>query len=427
MSHQRTDRKYIALLALVAGLILVLGMWARPEPRNDDKPPAPSSAELMRLQRMTRLRNIQEMSTLFSEAAANAARNLFWIPDSQSTALIWNTDGTLITAYKEKSKLPEITLVQTAEQIYTEGHQVVTSPSVPIASLRVSTDNALRSAQKAPLDVLTTGDWLVAVARKSDGSYTFAPGIYGGSAPMTCGEFSFREIDYTVTVPESMLGGGLFDLDGLLVGLIARCKDRVTIMVLSDVTKALAEAKSFPAQLRARHGFRAETSFTDENAGHSNQGIKVTEVWAGRAADLAGIRPGDRITKLDENEVQDVNDLLPLVLPVARERMELQVRRGVGVVNFVLSARGEDITASTVRPNRPDISFSSPRRGVAIHHVVPGSSAARAGLRSGDVVLWINGQKAESNSALPQLLAPHSGTAQVIAERDGRIRAYELK
>ena len=34
--NQLTDRKYIALLAAVAGIILVLGTWARPRPRQDD-------------------------------------------------------------------------------------------------------------------------------------------------------------------------------------------------------------------------------------------------------------------------------------------------------------------------------------------------------------------------------------------------------
>ena len=91
--QKKLDRKYIAVLAVVAGLILLLGTWARPKPVKTEGPPAQSPVELMRLQRMTQIRNVQEISTLFSETAASTSRHLAWIPEHHLTGLILDDDG----------------------------------------------------------------------------------------------------------------------------------------------------------------------------------------------------------------------------------------------------------------------------------------------------------------------------------------------
>ena len=427
MSGKTTDRKYVALLALVAGLILVLGIWARPDSRGDDAPPVSSPAELMGLQRMTQRRNVQEMAVFFSEVAANASRHLTWVAGNHSTALTWDVDGTLVTAAGTE-EFPAITLVRAAEQFEAEARRAVASPLFPIVSLRVGAGDAFQPVQPVSVDVLLAGDWLVAVARRADGSYAFAPGIYGGAAPTTCGEFSFQEVTYNVNFNETMLGAGLFDLDGHLIGVIVRCEDRLAVMASADIPAALEQAAAFGAQLVARYGFRLEPPAVREDGEQPAQGVEVAEVWIGKAADRAGIRPGDRILSLDGAAVEAVDDLLPLVLPVAREIVELKGRRGARAVGFTLSARGEAVPPSAARQEAAGLGFRAPRKGVAIDLVAPGSSAEQAGLRSGDVVLWVNGREPVNTATLRRLLIPRPGrTRSVVAEREGRMRIYELE
>ena len=427
MSIQTADRKYVALLAVAAGLILVFGTWARPDNRRDDAPPVSSPAELMGLQRMTQRRNVQEMAVFFSEVAANASRHLTWVVDNRSTAVIWDIDGTLVTA-AGKENFPAVTLVRTAEHVEVEARRAVASPLFPIVSLRVGAGDAFQPVQRGGPEVLLAGDWLVAVARRGDGSYTFAPGIYGGSSPMVCGEFSFREITYNANLGETMLGGGLFDLDGHLLGVVVRCEDRLTVMASADIPEALEQAAAFGAQLTARYGFRVEPAAIREDSERPVQGVEVTEVWVGKAADRAGIRPGDRLTALDGTQVEQVDDLLPLVLPVARETIELQAKRGSRVVNFTLSARGGAVPLSAGQSDGAGMGFRTPRRGVTIDVVAPGSPADQAGLRAADVVLWVNGREPVNAATLRRLLTPRPGrTRRVIAEREGRMGIYKLE
>ena len=417
----------MALLALAAGLILVFGTWARPDTRRDDAPPVSSPAELMRLQRMTQRRNVQEMAAFFSEVAANASRHLTWVVDNHSTAVIWDGDGTLVTA-AGREEFPAVTLVRTAEHVEVEARRAVASPLFPIVSLRVGAGDAFQPVQSVGPEVLLAGDWLVAVARRGDGSYTFAPGIYGGSSALVCGEFSFREMTYNANLSETMLGGGLFDLDGHLLGVVILCEDRLAVMASADVPAALEQAAAFASQLTARYGFRVAPPAIREESERPDQAVEVTEVWVGKAADRAGIRPGDRLTALDGSKVETVDDLLPLVLPVARETVELQGRRGSRVVDFILSARGQALPPSAAQSNGAGLGFRTPRRGVTIDLVAPGSPAEQAGLRIGDVVLWVNGREPVNTATLRRLTAPRAGRAlRVIAEREGRMRIYDLE
>ena len=427
MSTPTANRKYVALLALTAGLILVFGTWARPDTRRDDAPPLSSPAELMRLQRMTQRRNVQEMAAFFSEVAANASRHLTWVVDNRSTAVTWDVDGTLVTA-SATEEFPAVTLVRTAEQFEVEARRAVASPLFPVVSLRVGAGDAFQPVQSVGPEVLLAGDWLVAVARRGDGSYIFAPGIYGGSSPLVCGEFSFREMTYNANLSETMLGGGLFDLDGHLLGVVILCEDRLAVMVSADIPAALEQAASFASQLTARYGFRVDPPVIREESERPDPGVEVMEVWVGKAADHAGMRPGDRLTALDGTKVEAVNDLLPLVLPVARETVELQGRRGSRVVDFILSARGQALPPSAAQSNGAGLGFRAPRRGVTIDLVAPGSPAEQAGLRIGDVVLWVNGREPVNTATLRRLTAPRAGRAlRVIAEREGRMRIYDLE
>jgi serine protease Do len=61
-------------------------------------------------------------------------------------------------------------------------------------------------------------------------------------------------------------------------------------------------------------------------------------------------------------------------------------------------------------------------RGVLIAGVERGSPAARAGLRQGDVVTAINGERVETSRALVRGIAaiPPGQTARLSIQRDGR-------
>ena len=65
-------------------------------------------------------------------------------------------------------------------------------------------------------------------------------------------------------------------------------------------------------------------------------------------------------------------------------------------------------------------------RGV-LTHVVPGSPAARAGLRTGDRVYQVAGHNFSDESGFVRLVKTRADSLQLLVERDGRLRIVILR
>jgi serine protease Do len=85
-----------------------------------------------------------------------------------------------------------------------------------------------------------------------------------------------------------------------------------------------------------------------------------------------------------------------------------------------------------IQPLTPELAESfdaKGRKGALISSVTPDSPAARAGLKSGDIVLEFNGQKVEGPSELARVvaMAPPGQTAKITVWRDRQPRTLEVK
>ena len=120
----------------------------------------------------------------------------------------------------------------------------------------------------------------------------------------------------------------------------------------------------------------------------------VTEVLPGSAAQKAGLRPGDLLLSVGGTELDDKDQYLGVLrTSTVGETLALVVRRGHEELR--LSAEPTAFTdreAAAVAGGRWGIAVTV-GRGVAVSDVATGSPAARLGLRPGDVLLQIGGEK----------------------------------
>ena len=430
MPAEHADRKYVAVLAAAAGLILVLGVWARPEKRKEEPTqPAVSQAEIVRLQRLAHRRSLQDMATYFSEVAALVAPHLVRVAGVNATGICWGDQGTVL-APSPQGEFPEEVDILTLDEQKVEVRGKLHSPVAPIAALQAVPNIALRPVETISPDLLFSGEWLVAVARRPGKGYTFAPGTYGGASAASCGEFEFREVMTNLNLEESMLGGGLFDLDRNLVGIIIRCGDRITAMAADDAGLALDFVRSAPSQLVARYGFRIDTQTEGDETGStedSGQTLVVTEVWSGSAADQAGLLPFDVIQELDSEPVGSEDDLASLLDPETSGARELRIRRGSRTRTLQLEANRKPNDRAVEDSRSAGLVLSTPPAGFVIDSVTPGSRAERAGIQPGDRLLEVNGRRVRSGRDLNRIVAA-SGEKPlpVIVERDERKRSFLL-
>ncbi|MDX1582606.1 MAG: RIP metalloprotease RseP, partial [Thermoanaerobaculia bacterium] len=132
-------------------------------------------------------------------------------------------------------------------------------------------------------------------------------------------------------------------------------------------------------------------------------------------AEEAGLRPGDRIVSVNGKPIQEWEDLRMTVGLNAETPVELVIGRD-----------GERIE-TTIVPNRVMTPYGSTGQiGVTqwlpteVGRVMPGTAAARAGLRSGDVIVRAGGEPVAQMRDLDAHLEDESKPVDLVVLRNGR-------
>ncbi|HEX7446845.1 MAG TPA: PDZ domain-containing protein [Pirellulales bacterium] len=121
-------------------------------------------------------------------------------------------------------------------------------------------------------------------------------------------------------------------------------------------------------------------------------GVEVAAVLPNSPAADAGVRIGDRILRVDNTPVSNSREVIRLVSASGPEvQVELEIdRQGLrGPLEVTLASPGDVFRRAAL-----GVTFSKTSYGGArVLRVLPDSPAARAGLRMGDRILAINGEK----------------------------------
>lgn len=179
--------------------------------------------------------------------------------------------------------------------------------------------------------------------------------------------------------------------------------------VESNVTRAQFE-RSLPSPPP-----RLGVSWSPED---TEAGLQITHVTANSAADLAGLRTGDRLLQFDGHVVKDGAQLQMIVLAAANAAVAVVQRPGE-------DAPVELPVALPGKPMRVGISWDQDRADptvIILTQVVAGSAASQAGLAVGDRVYEVNDQAFADGTHFGQLVTTTSGPLRLLVERRGMVR-----
>ncbi len=212
-------------------------------------------------------------------------------------------------------------------------------------------------------------------------------------------------------------GGALLNLDGKVIGLTTALAgvrgdqpggfaiplDASTARIV-DVLKRGEEVE---------YGFLGVVVSEDRGRGP----VYIQQVSMGSPAWRAGLRPGDQIVRINDQEVHDNNDLFLFIgMTLAGNPARLQVRRGrfaqpitvkatlakFAVPGPVIASRqpparfGLRVDHTSILAQRPFASRRGFPRGVIVREVVPSSPADRARLQPDKIITEVNGTSVTS-------------------------------
>ncbi len=317
-----------------------------------------------------------------------------------------------------------------------EATLIGSDPDTDVAVLRIPPKD-LMAIPFADSDRLRVGDFVVAIGNPFGLRQTVTSGIVSGLGRSGLGIEGYENFIQTdASINPGNSGGPLVDLRGQLVGMntaiLAPGGGNIGIgfAIPANMARSIVEQiVNFGAVRRGLFGVGVQ-DLTDELAGalgiQDRNGALVTSVEKRSAADEAGLREGDVILTLNQKPVRDSADLRnQFGLLRVGEAVELEIvrngkpRRLSGTIadpyrDFV---PGKRVAPSLAGALLGELDNRGGVPAVPVGTVDPDSPAWSAGLREGDRIIQVNGQRIGGLRDIASVLSSSKGLFSLRIQR----------
>lgn len=290
------------------------------------------------------------------------------------------------------------------------GELVGSDPLTDLALVRIDADlPALEWGDDAALAI---GRPVYAIGSPLDFHLSVSSGVVGGFARAYDGADPVSYIQHDAALNPGNSGGPLLDAQGRVIGVNTAIPQEaffnVGISLAVPAHTAAPVARALLEEGRVRRGYLGITvralhgSLATALGRASGQGVLIETVEPGSPADEAGLRPGNTLLQVNGRSLGVPRDLAgALLLTRPGEEIALMVHDGQARIQLAATlevrrdeagqGRVRDLGARSEAGHGFGLVFTSAHSGsgVSIEDVLPGSPAARAGLRPGDTVLAV--------------------------------------
>lgn len=282
-------------------------------------------------------------------------------------------------------------------------------PLTDLALVRIEAD--LPVLEWGDVSGLRIGQRVLAVGSPLDFHLSVSSGVTGGFARAYDGADPVGYLQHDAALNPGSSGGPLINEAGQVVGVNTAIPQEaffnvgISLAIPADTARAVSEALLnhgrvergyLGVSVRALHG-----SLASAMGRASGQGVLIETVETGSPAAEAGLRPGDTLLSVNGERLSAPRDLARVLLMTRPgQTVTTSVHDGQARIQLaiVLEARADAAPGwnrDLGHRSDPGLGFGivledrADGRGVGVADIVPGSPAARAGLRAGDRILSI--------------------------------------
>ena len=322
-----------------------------------------------------------------------------------------------------------------------EAKLVGADPETDIAILEIDADN-LTDIPLGNSEKLRVGDEVFAVGSPFGLSQTVTSGIVSALSRSGLGIESYEDFIQTdAAINRGNSGGALINRRGELIGIntaiLGAAGGNVGIGFAIPINMVTAIADQLLETGRVRRGQLgiAVQVLTAELAKafgvERRRGIIIAQVRPGSSAEAAGLRAGDIITSVNGRPIENHRQIKSYIgLRRIGEKVTMGVLRGGEEMEFeaIISARElRDMSGDNLGSKFSGLlleNFVPERSGVAegvvIKNIRKNSHAYHKGLRVGDVILSVNGQRVLDLEELGEAVSTDDDTVALLIKRRGR-------
>jgi len=356
----------------------------------------------------------------------------FWGPNNQpeqdykqrslGSGFIIDNEGYIVTNNHVVENADQIK-VKLADDREFDAEIVGRDPNTDLALIKISADTDLVPIKMGNSDALLVGNWVVAIGSPFGLEQTVTAGIVSAKGRIIgFGPYEdFIQTDASINPGNS--GGPLVNLKGEVVGIntaivasgqgigfaipVNMAKNIITQLKLSgEVTRGWLGVgiQDLSDELKSYYGV------TDSG------GVLITQVFEGDPADKGGIKANDIIIEIDGKTVKTARELSGIIANTEVGKMTTikLLREGKAKTVRVELAKRDDSELLARRPsqdtsedmglelmdltkeNASRFGFEADEAGVLVVGTKPGSKAAEAGIRRGDLIKEVNHSRVAS-------------------------------
>ncbi len=377
------------------------------------------------------------------------------------SGFVISADGYIVTNNHVVENADSV-VVRLSDRREFDAEVIGTDPRSDLALLRVQTKGLPVLRLDADND-LEVGEWVLAIGSPFGLDYSVAAGIVsakGRSLPTERNENYVPYIQTDVAINPGNSGGPLFNLDGEVVGVNSQIFTRsggsnglsfaIPAAVVRDVVDQLREHGKVTRGWLGVSIQDVDKTLAESFGLQRPQGALVAQVSEDSPAKKAGIKTGDVIVTFDGHDIRTSSELPHVVGPIApgtkvpvviiRDKKRKNIKVEVGGLaaddSFSLAATGADSKSAVGRLGLAvaDVSSDELERyginsGVIVREVKPGSAAAEAGIRAGDIITLIESSPIKSVAAFNKVVKklPAKGSVPLRLIRRGNPMFIGLK
>jgi len=336
--------------------------------------------------------------------------------ESLGSGFIISSDGFIITNHHVVDGADEV-LVRLNDKRELAAEIIGSDEFSDIALLKVEASN-LPVVEIGDPSKLRVGEWVLAIGSPFGFDQSATAGIVSAKERSLPRANYVPFIQTDVAINPGNSGGPLFNMHGEVVGINSQIYSRtggfmglsfaIPVDVAMDVVQQIKDKGSVSRGWLGVYIQEVTYELAQSFQLDKPVGALVSQVIDGSPAQKSGIQAGDVILSFNGREIKDSSDLPPMVgrVPVdSKARLKL-LREGkvkqLEVVIEELPSEEAPLARSAPSPSSPvnrmgvdvvDLESEAAAelgRGVLIKRVTPDSAAAKAGLRSGDILLQLD-------------------------------------
>ena len=242
---------------------------------------------------------------------------------SLGSGVLISSDGYIITNYHVVKEASKVT-VKTSDGTEYEARLIGTDSKTDLAVIKIDAQN-MPYAELADSDKLEIGDQAIVIGNPLGEGISVSNGIISAlDKELVVNRETMYLIQTNAAVNQGNSGGGLFDINGDLIGIVnakgasssfsTTTVEGLGYAIPSNTVYKITTDLMANGYVKNRATLGVKLGTVTQQNGAFSPGCYITEVISGSAAEAAGLQQYDKIVRFEDQEVSTYSEVSALLM-----------------------------------------------------------------------------------------------------------------